>query len=424
MSEIHLKSPRGWINDPNGFIFFNGEYHLFYQHFPYAPRWGRMHWGHAVSSDLMNWKHLDIALFPTKTDDMDGCFSGSAIEKDGVMHLLYTGVRYDAPNPENTNCCLDDKFTAAQLHISSENGFSFDNFEEKNTVIPPINDTKIGDRTHTRDPKVWRGGDGNFYMVLGSTVDKKGRLLFYKSADLIHWEYVSFATAEGCGWMWECPDYFRVGGSDVLIFSPMGTQYGNQAVCTLVDFDEKTCSMKIGNKYQFLDYGLDLYAPQSTTDKDGRRIVVAWLRMPEPADNNTIGMFSIPRVCEVKDGHIFFHPHPDIQEKFTRKTTSPNGIYMVKASLSNGDELNIGGYIIRKEKGRIIADRSGVIRNHEELRNISETPVLNGGADIEAYVDQNMIEVFVNGGEYVITNTVYDLSDKVVGNVELYVMEE
>lgn len=355
---------------------------------------------------------------------MDVCFSGSAIEKDGALHLLYTGVRYDAPNPENTNCCLDDKFTAAQLHISSEDGFSFDNFEGKTTVIPPITDTKIGDKNHTRDPKVWRGGDGNFYMVLGSTVDEKGQLLFYRSANLIQWEYVNYAAAEGYGWMWECPDYFRVDGADVLIFSPMGTEYGNQAVCTLVDFDEKSCSMKIEGEFQFLDYGLDLYAPQSTTDKDGRRIVVAWLRMPEPMDNNTIGMFSIPRVCEVKNGHIFFHPHPDIQAKFTRKTTSPAGIYMVKASLSDGEKLDIGGYIIRKEKGRIFADRSRVIRNHSELQNISETPVLNGGADIEAYVDQNMIEVFVNGGEFVITNAVYDLSRKVVGNAELYVMEE
>lgn len=128
---------------------------------------------------------------------MDGCFSGSAIEKDGSLHLLYTGVRYDAPNPENTICCLDDKFTAAQLHISSEDGFSFDNFEGKTTVIPPITDTKIGDKNHTRDPKVWRGGDGNFYMVLGSTVDEKGQLLFYRSADLIQWEYVNYATADG-----------------------------------------------------------------------------------------------------------------------------------------------------------------------------------------------------------------------------------
>lgn len=424
MKEIHLKAPRGWINDPNGFIYYNGEYHLFYQNFPYAPRWGRIHWGHAVSSDLMNWKHLDIALFPTKTDDRDGCFSGSAIEKDGAMHLVYTGVRYDVPDPENTNCCLNDKFTAAQLHISSEDGFSFDNFGGKTTIIPPITDTEIGDKNHTRDPKVWRGSDGNYYVVLGSTVNNQGRLLFYKSADLIHWDYVNYATAEGYGWMWECPDYFRVDGSDVLVFSPMGTKHGNQAVCTLVDFDEQSCSMKIGSEFQFLDYGLDLYAPQSTTDKEGRRIVVAWLRMPEPMDNNTIGMFSIPRVCEVKDGHIFFRPHPDIRAKFTRKATSPGGIYMVKASLAEGEQLDIGGYVIRKENGRITADRTAVIRNHEELRNIFETPVLNGGAEIEAYVDGNMIEVFVNGGEYVITNAVYDLSSKVVGNAELYVMDD
>lgn len=201
MSELHLKAPRGWINDPNGFIYYNGEYHLFYQHFPYAPRWGRMHWGHAVSSDLTNWKHLDIALFPTKTDDKDGCFSGSAIEKDGVMHLFYTGVNYNVPDPENVNCCLDDKFTAAQLHISSEDGYSFDNFGGKTTIIPPITDSKTGDRNHTRDPKVWQGEDGNFYIVLGTTVDNKGRLLFYRSADLISWEYVNYAAADGYGWM-------------------------------------------------------------------------------------------------------------------------------------------------------------------------------------------------------------------------------
>ena len=97
---------------------------------------------------------------------------------------------------------------------------------------------------------------------------------------------------------------------------------------------------------------------------------------------------------------------------------------MVKTSLAEGEQLDIGGYIIRKEQGRIIADRRAVIRNHDELRNIFETPVLSGGADIEAYVDGNMIEVFVNGGEYAITNAVYDLSRKVIGNAELYVMDD
>lgn len=422
MNELHLKAPRGWINDPNGFIYYGGKYHLFYQHFPYAPRWGRMHWGHAVSSDLMNWKHLDIALFPTKTDDCDGCFSGSAIEKDGAMHLIYTGVRYDTPDPENTNCCLNDKFTAAQLHISSKDGCSFDNFGGKTTVIPPITDPDIGDRNHTRDPKVWQGSDGNYYVVLGSTVNNTGRLLFYRSSDLIHWEYVNYASAEGYGWMWECPDYFRVDGRDVLTFSPMGLECGNQAVCTLVDFDEQSCSMQIGRDYQFLDYGLDLYAAQSTLDKAGRRTVIAWLRMPEAMDNNTIGMYSMPRVCEVKNGHIYFRPHPDIRAKFNKRTASPTDIYMAKASLSDGETINIGGYVIKKENGRVIADRSGVIRNHTELKNSFETPELGGAVDVEAYVDGNIIEVFLNGGEYVITNAVYDLSDNVSGNVELYTL--
>lgn len=75
---IHLKAPRGWMNDPNGFIYYKGMYHLFYQHFPYAPRWATMHWGHAVSRDLVHWEHQDVALFPTRYEDQNGCFSGSA----------------------------------------------------------------------------------------------------------------------------------------------------------------------------------------------------------------------------------------------------------------------------------------------------------------------------------------------------------
>ena len=79
---LHLKAPGNWLNDPNGFIYYKGKYHLFYQHFPYAAVWGTMHWGHAVSEDLIHWEHLGIALFPTKAYDQNGVFSGSAIEKD------------------------------------------------------------------------------------------------------------------------------------------------------------------------------------------------------------------------------------------------------------------------------------------------------------------------------------------------------
>ena len=166
-NSIHLKAPDCWVNDPNGFICYKGEYHLFYQCFPYAPHWGRMHWGHAVSRDLTNWEHKGIALYPSKTDDRSGCFSGSAVEHDGKMYLFYTGVNYAKEDPENINVCLNDEFSSAQLMITSGDGYSFDNLNDKNTVIPPIESPEIGCKQNTRDPKIWRGKNA-WYMVLGS----------------------------------------------------------------------------------------------------------------------------------------------------------------------------------------------------------------------------------------------------------------
>lgn len=134
---LHLKAPDNWVNDPNGFIYYKGYYHLFYQYFPYGPRWGTMHWGHAVSRDLVSWEHRDLALYPTMREDQNGCFSGSAVEEDGKLYLIYTGVRYEVVNPEDPHTCLDDQFESAQLMISSEDGFHFDNENGKKVIIPP-----------------------------------------------------------------------------------------------------------------------------------------------------------------------------------------------------------------------------------------------------------------------------------------------
>ena len=89
--QYHIAAPTGWVNDPNGFCFFGGQYHFFYQHYPYGVEWGPMHWGHVVSKDLVHWEHLPIALFPDRDYDNDGVFSGSGIEKDGKFYLMYTG---------------------------------------------------------------------------------------------------------------------------------------------------------------------------------------------------------------------------------------------------------------------------------------------------------------------------------------------
>ena len=429
MQKIHFKAPNCWINDPNGFIWYKGRYHLFYQCFPYSAHWGRMHWGHAVSKDLVNWEEKGIALFPSKTDDRSGCFSGSAIEYKDKMYIYYTGVNYTEEDPENINCCINDTFTAAQLMITSEDGMKFDNITDKKTVIPPIEDKKIGDKNHTRDPKVWRGKDA-WYMVLGSTVDKNGRLLFYKSSDLKTWQYLNYCEKDGFGWMWECPDFFEIDGKGVTIFSPMGffndgNGYDSVAVCMLSSFDENTGKMELSENYQLFDYGIDLYAPQSTTDEDGNRVVIAWARMPEAIiteKGEWCGMMCIPRIVDVKNNHVYIRPHTNVKNSFITKLSAPKKSgYMLKTTLKNGESINVGGYVIKRENDKITTDRSKVFNIKGNYRLIAETPVINDGYELEIYVDEHLVEVFINNGEYVISNVVYGLTEEITGkNYDLY----
>ena len=162
-NRLHVKAPGNWVNDPNGMIYYKGQYHLFYQHFPYAPRWGTMHWGHAVSPDLIHWEHVGVALFPSLSEDQNGCFSGSAVEENGVMHLFYTGVHYNQVNPKDIHQCLDQDFTSAQLHLTSKDGMHFDVFGDKEVVIPALTDPEIGDKYTTLYPDLYAEKyDGEF----------------------------------------------------------------------------------------------------------------------------------------------------------------------------------------------------------------------------------------------------------------------
>ena len=419
---LHLKAPGNWINDPNGFIYYNGIYHMFYQHFPYAPEWGTMHWGHAVSKDLVNWEHRGVALYPTKYEDQNGCFSGSALEYNGKMYLYYTGVHYHKPDPENVHMCLEEQFESAQMMITSEDGFHFDNLRDKQVVIPALSDASVGDRTHTRDPKVWRGKDA-WYMILGSSDRrKKGKLLIYKSDNLYDWIFFAETSKnEQYGWMWECPDYFEVDGCGVLSLSPMGVmsdgkKEANQAVCVRADFDEETGKMEISDEFNFFDYGLDLYAAQSTTDELGRRTVIAWLRMPEAVDGKWNGMYCLPRLVQVRDGHICFPVHPHIKAQFIKEIASPKEAeksgYCIQADLPEGASLNVGGYQIFRMGNHTCTDRSAVFAGHEDYRMQFETPEIKNGRHLDIYVEEHLIEVFVNDGEYVISNAVYGLNSE------------
>lgn len=431
---LHLKAPGNWMNDPNGFIYYRGKYHLFYQHFPYAPVWGTMHWGHAVSDDLVHWEHLDIALFPTKYYDRNGVFSGSALEKDGALYLYYSAVRYLESDPENIHASLPERFETSQAMIVSKDGFHFDNWNGKKQIIPVIRDEKIGDPVNTRDPKVFEE-NGNYYMILGSTCGgQAGRVLFYRSRDCQNWEYASQYRHEGFGKIVECPDLFPLGGSHVFIGSPMcigrpGEGYENHALCAAVTFDPETCSLELPGGFQYVDYGMDLYAPQTNLDRDGRRVMTAWMRMPEAVsmdgEKPWNGMMCLPRVIETGHGHIYFRVHPAVGQYFSREITveeypaaAASGIPLrVQAALSDGEGLEIGGYRIWAEEGYLKTDRSRVFRNITGPALTASTPESLSRLELDIFVEPNLIEIFINGGEYVISHVVYGLGCTLDGNV-------
>lgn len=429
---LHLKAPGNWINDPNGFIYYKGKYHLFFQYFPYAPVWGTMHWGHAVSEDLVTWKHLGVALFPTKDYDRNGVFSGSALEKDGKLYLYYSSVRYLKEQAENIHQA-EGGIETSQSMIISEDGFHFDNWKDKKQIIPVIRDPKIGDSADARDPKVWEE-NGRYYMIFGSTRDHQaGRLVLFSSKDGQAWEYLSQYTNPHYGHTMECPDLFQIDGKRVFIGSPMGIQndgleYANHSVCTFADFDPETGKIALEDQYDRVDYGGDLYAPQSNIDEEGRRVMIAWMRMPKPVENQGRqpwnGMMCLPREVKIRDGKICFFVHPNVWNYF-QKAESANevleegGALYIKADIKEGESLSIGGFSIEMKKGCICADRQKVFVEEGRYRTKSSTPYVGIKAQLDIFVEPNLIEIFVNQGLYTLSNVVYGLGTEAFGSAKI-----
>lgn len=318
----HFSPKAGWMNDPNGLIYFKGKYHLFYQFNPYGAKWSAMHWGHAISEDLVNWEHLPIALAPSEPYDnhpQGGCFSGSAVDDHGVLTLIYTAT---------TN--YGEGFVQSQCIATSEDGIHFEKYAG-NPVIPepPVCGSK-----DFRDPKVWKHQD-QWYMVVGSSKDQKGKALLYRSADLRHWSFVNaLCESRGeLGTMWECPDFFEIGDKHVLMFSPMGL--GERKTVYLVgDMDYKTGKFNYQSTGE-VDWGFDFYAPQSMIDNKGRRIVVAWANawdwMPWWKDfgptekEGWCGSLSFPRQIKLMDdGKLQFIPVEEIEKLRVSEKESVN----------------------------------------------------------------------------------------------------
>lgn len=314
---FHLAPPSGWMNDPNGLIYFRNRYHVFYQHSPYSATFGPIHWGHASSADLIHWEHHPVALAPGDSYDKDGCFSGCAVEHNNKLHLIYTGhtVRPDG------------SFQEAPCLASSADGIHF----EKHGVLaanPPPDAA-----SDFRDPKVWQE-DGRWLMLVGyrrlePNGAGRGCLALYQSPDLENWTYLT-ALFKDMGFpargqkasMLECPDFFPVDGAHVLLCSPQGLMprgrhFRNVFHNGCIAGAWENLSFSPSAAFTELDAGHDFYAAQTLAAPDGRRLLLAWFDMWETAKPTTkqgwAGMLTLPRELFLWHGRVCMRPAKEMK---------------------------------------------------------------------------------------------------------------
>ncbi|MCO7040669.1 glycoside hydrolase family 32 protein [Staphylococcus lugdunensis] len=421
----HIMPKSGWINDPNGFSYFNGYYHIFYQHYPYAPEWGPMHWGHARSKDLVHWETLPIALTPGDTEDKDGCFSGTGIVKDDTLYLFYTGHHYYGDNDP-------DHFWQNQNMAFSQDGLHFTKYQH-NAIIPkpPEDNTH-----HFRDPKVWQHGD-DYYMIVGSQNNESlGRIILYRSHDLLSWDYIGPVDMSNGqqieGYMWECPDLFELDGQHVLLFSPQGMDAEEEQYLNLFqngyfvgDFDYDNHRFTRDN-FKELDHGHDFYAPQTMQTPDGRRILIGWMamwesHMPEKEDGWS-GALTLPRELHLNHGNLYMTPIEELKQLRKDEGVHDTMTVSERTLLSEGMkqvELNL---LLPQQnfKLQLTSQQSELLSVDYDATKCKFTLYRNDLNDcryttikpsaqlkLQMYIDTSSVELFINDGEAVFTERFY-----------------
>lgn len=410
----HVAGPVGWINDPNGFSFYNGEYHLFYQFYPYDSVWGPMHWGHVSSPDLVNWKQLPTALVPEK----EQCFSGSAIQVEDTMVLMYTAHVVSDNNPVANQ---------TQYLAYSNDGVTFTKYEG-NPVIPIAPNAS----PDFRDPKVWKHED-HFYVILGSkTSDERGRVLLYRSTNLVDWEFLKvLAESTGeLGYMWECPDFFELDGKFILLMSPQGVTpqgdryknvYQNGYIIGSFNYENFTFIPEIG--FQEIDYGHDFYAAQ-TTEVNGKRYLVSWFNMwevPHPEDvDGWAGAMTIIRELKLEGNRILMKPVDAMVNLRNSTMDYENFGQNQQVDLFKATELIINGDLTQNIELLIEGQNGGekvwlrwnlenkkvvVDRGSDDIRQVEWSPI--GSTTWRIFLDASSLELFCGEGEVVFSSRVY-----------------
>lgn len=407
---FHITGGRGWINDPNGLVFFKNRYHVFFQYYPYGVKWGPMHWGHTVSDDLTNWESLPVALAPESECDRDGCFSGSAIVWKDRLWLMYTGYTENGGG---------DSVRQVQCLAVSRDGV---NFVKRGVVIGTDDLPADYAPCDFRDPKVWMRGDKFYCVVAARKVGGRGRILLYRSDDLHSWEFVSDIFGEDSkGSMTECPDYREDMGLLTVCeqYPPReGSAHLNIHTSRWYTgrLDYETGRFSAVNS-GICDYGFDFYAPQTFCDVP---VMLGWLNMWDrnvPSERYGFsGMLTVPRKMEVRGGALWQEPAVKLKEvcrrEFSDSLSDRIKVGAVRIKAKGLEQLCVlmrkkgGSYAeLRLCGGEWVFDRSragesisGEEKDEDSANGVRRMPcAAGGGNEIMIVLDEFSAEIFADG---------------------------
>ena len=431
----HFAPQWGWMNDPNGMVYKDGEYHLFYQYNPYGSRWGNMNWGHAISRDLVSWEHMPVAISP---DGLGTIFSGSAVvDKDNTAGF-----------GANAIVAFYTQASARQMQsiaYSTDNGRTFKKYAG-NPVL-------TGDVADFRDPKVsWHEGTHKWILTLAVGQE----IRFYSSPNLKDWTYESnFGEGQGShGGVWECPDLFElpVAGTSqkkwVLIVNiNPGGPFGGSATEYLVgSVDGHKFVNESPKATKWMDFGKDHYATVTWSNAPQNRVIaLAWMSNWQYANEVPTMQYrssnSVPRDLRlfVKDGETYLQsaPSPELlalrKDKVMSKSFSVGKAYTIDQLMSdNKGTYEITMTVRQKKQGNLsmrlmneqgeeieysldmakreltcIRDKSGVAGFSKDFITPTVTQVDGGDLQLRFLVDRSSVEAFVNDGRFVMTNLVF-----------------
>lgn len=443
----HFSPQKSWMNDPNGMVYFNGEYHLFYQHHPFGTTWGPMHWGHAVSKDLVSWEELPIALAP---DEHGTIFSGSAVvdwnnssgffdEGPGLV-AIFTH-HHDAPGAQQM-------IQYQSLAYSKDEGRTWTKYEG-NPVL------RHDSYVDFRDPKVfWHELSSQWVMIVacGQTV------CLYRSSNLIEWVFAS-EFGEGIGFhdgVWECPDLFPLTTEDneirwvmlVSIGDDSAFVEGSRTQYFIGDFDGTAFIPDKRSKgdVRWLDYGRDNYAGVSWSDipaADGRRLFIGWMSNWKYANltptDSWRGAMTLVRELklEMLEGEVMVTQQPIREiEEYRHEVLSMRDIAVDEAAVrlaavrlenfeilvrfdptsSLGLKVRAGlgqetlvGWDARLAEVYVDRSRSGQADFHKDFPGKHAAPLKTPGSMLELriFVDRSSVELFADRGQAVITDLIY-----------------